>query len=293
MFSPLNIEEALGWGQSQLKVLGKIEVLASAERLLGFLLGRDRLGLHLESKKAVPSGIWKQYRSLIFKRKKRVPLDYLIGNSHFWNEILEVGPGCLIPRPSTEVLIEKFFENSGLRQEQAFSFLDLGCGSGAIAVAILRHFPNVKGVLSDISSAALGITKKNLRHYGLLKRAEVIQSNLFERFSKSRKWDVILSNPPYLSQRDLKIAQPEVLQEPHQALAGGKDGLEIYRRIVSEAPLHLIEGGLLVLEMGKGQARRIQKWCGKDFEAIRIFKDYANMDRVLIAKIKMTVTAMR
>lgn len=293
MFSPLNTEEALRWGQSQLKVLGKIEALASTERLLGFLLGQDRLRLHLESQKKISSGIWKQYRGLISKRKKRVPLDYLIGNSHFWNEILEVGPGCLIPRPSTEVLLEKFFENSGLPQEQAFSFLDLGCGSGAIAIAVLRHYPKAKGVLSDISPAALGITKKNLRHYRLLKRAEVIQSNLFERFSKSGKWDVILSNPPYLSERDLKIAQPEVLHEPLQALAGGKDGLEIYRHIISQAPRRLKEGGLLVLEMGKGQAGRIRKWCAKDFEAIRIFKDYLNVDRVLIAKQRVTVTTMQ
>ncbi len=279
------LEEALRWGDTQLKVLGKIEARASAERLLEEVLKLDRLHIYLEARQPISARDLKKYRSLIGQRKKRIPLDYIIGCTHFWNEVLDVGPGCLIPRPSTEILIEKFIENSGFKKDEAFSFLDLGCGSGAIGIAVLMAYPQANAVMADISKQALAVTKKNLKHHGLLKRARVVQSDLFKKFDPLKeKWDAVLSNPPYLSAKDIKIAQPEVLKEPMAALFGGKDGLEMYRRITEKAPAYLKHGGLLMLEMGKGQAGRIRKFCETNFKAIQIFKDYAKIDRVLMAR---------
>lgn len=276
--------ETLAWGQTQLKVLGKIEARASAERLLEEVLGCDKAHLYLDARRSLPASALAKFRKLIAKRQKRVPVDYLFGRCHFWNEILEVGPGCLIPRPSTEVLVEKFIENAGFKKEQKFSFLDLGCGSGAIGIAILRHFPKAEAVFADISKEALSITRRNLKRYHLLERVKLVRSNLFAAFKRNfEKWDAILSNPPYLSDADMKAAQPEILYEPHVALKGGADGLDFYRRIIKESPEHLNPGGVLTMEMGKGQAKKLAKWCSPAFQKVTIHKDYARIDRILIA----------
>lgn len=280
------LEDALRWGGTQLKVLGKTEARASAERLLEEVLELDRLHIYLAARKPIAARDVREYRRLIQQRKKRIPLDYLFGRTHFWNEVLEVGPGCLIPRPSTEILVEKFFEKSGFKKDEKFSFLDLGCGSGAIGIAVLRNYPKASAVFADISKQALAVTQSNLKHYGLLSRARAVQSDLFQSFAgQKEKWDVILSNPPYLSAKDLKIAQPEILREPLVALDGGRDGLDLYRRIANDAPLYLKPGGLLVLEMGKGQAAAVKKFLSKSFTEIEVFKDYAKIDRVITARL--------
>ncbi len=298
-FSPLNKvarkksgaltrEQTLAWGKSQLKVLGSIEARASAEIILEQVLGCERLHLYLEARELVPSQAFKQYQRLVARRQKRVPVDYLFKECHFWNEVLEVGPGCLIPRPSTEVLVEKFIEDSGFQKQDSFSFLDLGCGSGAIGIALLRYFPKSHAVFSDISKQALEITRKNLKRYGLLKCARLVRSDLFRAFESQKNrpaWNVILSNPPYLSDEDLKLAQPEILYEPRVALTGGRDGVDFYKKIAQQAPGFLKKNGQLVFEMGKGQARQIKKWCLNSFATAKIFKDYASVDRVLIARL--------
>ncbi len=297
------ILEALDWGKLQLKSLGSSEAGLNTERLLEEVIGCDRASLYLEAHQKIPAIQRQKFKRLILQRKKRIPLDYLLKRTHFWNEILEVGPGCLIPRPSTEILVEKFIEKSGFsvkdgsvssgKKSGAFSFLDLCCGSGAIGIALLREFPKATATFADVSREALQITKRNLKRYKILDRAKVIQSDLFESMDPrlkhpgmtSIKWDAILCNPPYLSADDLKKAQPEILKEPRLALDGGKDGLEIYRRVISEAPRFLKPEGLLVFEVGKGQAGRIARACRSSFKKIEIFKDYLHIDRVLIARL--------
>lgn len=277
----------LTWGKSQLKALGKIEARASAERMLEEVLGCNRILLYHKAHRPVPAKTFEKYQRLIALRRKRIPVDYLFGRCHFWNEILEVGPGCLIPRPSTEVLVERFIENAGFKKENRFSFLDLGCGSGAIGIALLRHFSQAQAIFSDISQKALDITRKNLRRYGLLGRASLTCSNLFAAFEKKerRSWDAVISNPPYLSGADLRNAQPEILYEPRVALDGGPDGYDFYRRILEKAPHYIKPHGVLVMEMGKGQARKLRRWCSGIFKRVAIFKDYAGIDRILMAKL--------
>ena len=287
-FSAPTRGKILAWGKSQLKVLGKTEARASAEIILGQVLGCERLRLYIETQEPVPVQVFKKYQRLVAQRKKRVPVDYLFKESHFWNEILEVGPGCLIPRPSTESLVEKFIEKSGFEKQDSFSFLDLGCGSGAIGIALLRHFPKARAVFSDISQQALLMTRKNLVRYRLLKRARLVRSDLFGVFEHEKKrpvWDAVLSNPPYLSDEDLKKLQPEILYEPHVALTGGRYGVDFYKTIARQAPSFLKKDGVLIFEMGKGQARQIKKWCLDSFATVEIFKDYAGIDRVLIARL--------
>jgi len=200
--SNMALRDLLSWAKDELADLGSEEALANAEGLLRELEGLDRTGLYLEADRVVPSDRMMKFKALVVKRKKRIPLSHLTGKVYFWNEILAVGPECLIPRPETEVLIEKFIECSGFGDHDPFKFLDLATGSGAISIALLRHYRLAQATVSDVSSEALAIAKENLQHYKLLDRVEIVQSDLF-RSLKGNLWDAIVCNPPYLSQFEL------------------------------------------------------------------------------------------
>ncbi len=280
-----SIQELLAWGTQALKPLGKAEARVTAERLLEELTGFDRFHLYLNSGRSLSDAVIKQFLSWISQRKKRVPVAYLTGKAYFWREVLSVSPGCLIPRPETETLIEKFVERSGLKPQDKFNFIDIGSGSGAIGIALLRHYPKAHGDFADISPRALVQTRKNLKKYGLLRRSKIVLSDLFSAF-KQKKWCAVISNPPYLSKADLRKAQPEILKEPRQALDGGLSGMNFYRQIIAEAPARIEKDGWLVLEAGKGQAEKIKKLIQKTkaFNSIEIFKDLNRIQRAVMAQ---------
>lgn len=278
-----NVADMLRWGQDELAFLGSEEARASAERLLSAVLARDRTGLYLEARSRVSEDEAGAYREFVGRRKKRVPVAYILRRTDFWNETLTVGPGCLIPRPETEILVECFLETAGFGRDSSFSFLDLGCGTGAIGIAILREFPEARAVFSDVAPEALEIAGENLEHYSLKERAETVASDLFSGLA-GRSWDAIVSNPPYLSEADWKGVEPEILCEPRAALDGGRDGLDFYRRIVREAPGHLNPGGRIFVETGLGQAPRVAGWLREArFSEVEIFQDHGGIERVVKA----------
>ena len=294
--SPLS--DLLSWGMQELKALGPLEARVNAERLLEEITGLARHEIYSGETDETTD---RKFRRLVGQRKKRIPLAYLVGKAYFWNETLEVEPGCLIPRPETETLVERFIEKSGFPANGQFQFLDSGCGSGAIGIALLRHFPNAEAVFCDISEKALEVTRRNLKRYGLSTRAQVVKSDLFENLTGpgpieknrmgpgpvSAKWDAILSNPPYLGASDWKVLEPEILFEPREALDGGNDGLGFYRRIAREAGPFLRREGRLVLEAGIFQAEKISDLLSqtKLFREIQIFKDSIGIDRVVMARL--------
>ena len=269
--------ELIAWGRAELSRAGIEKAQEECERILIKLFGCSRSGIYLEEHELIASDVRERFLALIEKRLQRIPLAYLLNEADFWQETLYVDERCLIPRPETEILVEvviqemkKFShpsplpggeEKSGIpllgerkgEGEKGFSFLDIGTGSGAIAIAILRTFKNARGTLLDISGEALEVAHKNLKRYALEDRAKQVRGDLFEPFSSDEKWDLIVSNPPYLSEEDWKGVQEELQFEPKRALDGGKDGLDFYRKITSGAKDHLISGGLLALEVG-GQA---------------------------------------
>lgn len=292
--------ELLDWGMRQLSFLGGDETRSEAETLLAEVCGRARYEIYLEGDQPLEFSVAEKFRELIEKRKQRIPLAYLIGRAYFWNELLEVGPGCLIPRPETEKMIEVFLSHSGFKKEDAFSFLDLGCGLGAIGIALLREFPNVRAAFTDISKQALDWTRKNLKRYGLEERAENFHSDLFSHFDErseeksqisrlrlemTRKWNAILCNPPYLSASDWQTVAPEILAEPREALDGGPDGLNFYRRIAREAGHFLAQDGQIYFEAGKDQAEKVSELLAENsFKEIKIFKDDLGIERVVAAQ---------
>ncbi len=287
----LTIGEILDWGMKELAGLGSTEARSSAEKLLETLLGLDRSGLYLQSDRYPREDRVRRYQTWIGRRKQREPFAYITGKATFWNEVLKVAPGCLIPRQETEALVEAFIENAGFKPNDAFSFLDLGSGSGAIGIALLRHFLNAKATFSDISEEALEMARVNLRRYELVERAEVVCSDLFEKFreaseiSEIRRWDAIVSNPPYLSRTDLENVEPEILFEPALALEGGEDGLDLYRRMAAHARQFLVAGSPLFLEVGIQQAEPVRRILEENnCHSIQISKDAMGIDRVLLAR---------
>jgi len=276
--------ELLRWAEQMLIPLGPDEARANAEGLLMELTGLSRSDLYLQSGRTLEAGARKDFETAVNSRLDRIPLAYLTGKAYFWDLTLEVGPACLIPRQETEVLVEKFIEKAGFGREDAFTFLDLCAGSGAIGIAVMRSFPNSRAFFADISPEALEITVRNLRRYGLEERAITAAGDLFQPFlNRGISFDAVLCNPPYLSAADWMKVQPELLKEPRLALDGGTDGLDFYRRITAEAASYLNENGLLFFEFGIGQSEDIKKLVeSRGFSSIEIFRDYLDIPRVIM-----------
>lgn len=300
----MRVREALSAGYDRLRVAGIDEAQVECEHMLMELLKLNRAqllysGSELGStaKSDQENGLRltieqeKQFLAWLSAREKRIPLAYLLGDTYFYSLKLKVGPGCLIPRPETELLVEKAAECMRADNKESFLFMDMATGSGAIACALLSIFPKAKALCVDISESALEIARMNVSELGFGARAELIQSDLFlsSYFLNAPRggFDLILSNPPYLTGADMDCLQPEVAHEPRLALDGGADGLEFYRRIIKEAKNYLKPNGWLSFEMGAELAPAIcEELKSNGYKDLRIFKDHQEIERVVIAKNK-------
>ena len=246
---------------------------AEADWILCSALGVKRAELAFH--KPLNKEEYKKVMALVNKRAEGTPLDYILGESEFYGHKIKVNSSVLIPRLDTEVVVEHALKyiNSGDK------VLDLMCGSGCIAKAI-RHNSTAQVTASDISGEAIEVAKSNLSEDGVL----VIKSDVLE--SIDDVFDVIVSNPPYIKSEVVKTLTKEVLAQPHIALDGGEDGLDIYRKIAEQAPSHLTENGALVLEIGYDQANEVAGLLIDRFSFVRVIKDLNGNDRVVIAKNK-------
>lgn len=214
------------------------------------------------------------------------PVQYIIGHAEFCGLDIMVDGRVLIPRPETELLVKEAVRLVHSRQSMAHSpcILDLCTGSGNIAIALTKVLPDCKIVASDISEEALALARKNSSKLGAGSKIEFVSSDLFDNIKG--RYDIIISNPPYIAEFEFETLQKEVLKEPRLALDGGEDGLNFYRRIIREAPGYLNSGGYLVFEIGFGQAGEITKIIEGTgaFKVISIKKDFNGIDRALITR---------
>lgn len=215
------------------------------------------------------------------KRLKHIPLAYIFGKTEFYGYEFKVNENVLIPRLDTEILIEKLVADINARNKEV-SVLDIGTGSGAIAVVVQKETgANVTAV--DISEKALKIAKINAQNNDA--KVEFVHSNLFENLNQEQ-FDFIVSNPPYIESEVVKGLEKEVVSnEPILALDGGVDGLDFYRKIIEKAPKHLKPHGKLYFEIGYNQANAVSSLMKKDFKDIKVYKDYGNNDRVVVGEI--------
>ena len=245
-----------------------------SEYLLAEALHVPRLNLLLSPMDEVSEEAEKHYRSLLARRANHEPLQYLLGTEDFYGLTFRVTPHVLIPRADTEALCEKALE---VLPENG-RVLDLCTGSGALATAIAHNRKDARVFASDLSTDALLIARENAAR----NHADVTfyQGDLFEPLT-GLIFDLIVSNPPYISGEDMHTLQPEVKQEPQMALYGGEDGLDFYRRIVEKAPQYLSENGWLCFEIGDTQAKDVISLMQQDFEEIACFQDLSGLDRVV------------
>lgn len=220
--------------------------------------------------------------------KPHTPVQYIIGHTEFCGLDFIVNEDVLIPRPETELLVdaatELFYAIRNTRDaRRELRILDLGTGSGNIAIALTKRVSNCKMVASDISEGAVEVARINAEKHGVSDRIEFIASDLFEKIEG--RFDIIVSNPPYIANGEFKTLQKEVLMEPRVALVGGEDGIDFYRRIISATPRYLVNGGALVMEIGYGQKAGILEIInqnGMKPEEVRI--DHNLIDRAIIAR---------
>ncbi|MFA6321787.1 MAG: peptide chain release factor N(5)-glutamine methyltransferase [Candidatus Omnitrophota bacterium] len=212
-----------------------------------------------------------------------MPIQYIIGHTEFCGLDIKVDENVLIPRPETELLVEKAVEVAK-SQKAAVAILDLCTGSGNIAIALTKRVSACRIFASDISEGALKIARANIEHHGASGSIELVKSDLFDKIND--RFDMIVSNPPYIAKFEFETLQKEVLREPWTALDGGEDGLDFYRRIIGSAHLCLKPGGHILFEIGFGQAKEIKQIISSsgNFKIIDIAKDFNEIDRVIIAQ---------
>lgn len=227
-------------------------------------------------KDEITSQEYNAVKKLVLKRAKRYPLQYLIKDVEFFGNTISVNKNVLIPRNETEQLCEMISKTANGKK-----VLDLCTGSGCIGLGIKAN-STADVTLSDISAGALKVAKQNAINNGL--DVKIVKSDLFNNITD--KFDIIVSNPPYIKTNDLLDLQPEVKFEPVLALDGKADGYYFYKKIIEEAPKFLNSKGEIYFEFGVGQAKTIAKLLSKHFECIRIVKDYYNKNRFIYAKLK-------
>ena len=246
-----DVLKILNWTKGYLAEKGVENPRLEAEWLLCEALSLDRVGLYLNFDKPLSDSELAAFRGMVLRRGKREPLQYILGSQEFMGLDFQVSPAVLIPRHDTEVLVTEAVK----RGAAARSILDIGTGSGCVAIALAKALPEAEVCSVDISGEALAVARGNAERNGAA--VELVQGSLLEPFT-GRRFDMIVSNPPYIPAAELATLQQEVRGfEPLNALDGGGDGLDFYRRITAGATGHLNEGGWLLFEVGAGQAPRV------------------------------------
>lgn len=251
--------------------------------LLSYVLDCSKTYLWAYPEKAVSPKQEKIFLNLIARRVKGEPIAYIIGSKEFWSLELKVTPDTLIPRSETELLIEIILKKYASQQLPNFNVLDLGTGSGAICLALASEQPNWHITAVDFSREALEVARYNAEKNNI-NNINFIESNWFENIKPDQKFDLIVSNPPYIEEQDSHLNQGDLRFEPKSALVSGIDGLDDVRNIIINARNFLSPHGLLILEHGYNQAEKIRKiFLDSDYQNIEIHKDLAGLDRVSCA----------
>lgn len=279
------IFEVLKAATTRLETGGVDSPRLDAEVLLAHVLGCRRLSLYVDAEKVLPLESILKFNELITRRLEKIPVAYLTSTRDFMGLTFAVNESVLIPRPETELLTEGVGEFlRGLGGEVFFA--DLGTGSGAIAVSILKFVKTARACAVDMSAEALEVAKFNSQKFHVEDRIEFFCGDLFAPL-EGKVFNAIVSNPPYIPSGELETLQAEVKSEPRLALDGGQDGLNFYRRIISDAPRFLTTGGLLAVEVGINQAAAVKVlMTSAHFIDVEIFKDLAGLERIVAGKLR-------
>jgi len=293
------IQKLLNWVAEYLKSKGVDSPRLSAELLLSYVLGLKRIELYTQFNKVVAQESLSRLHELVRRAGTHEPIAYLTGRCEFYSIEFEITRDCLIPRPETELLVERAIEFLRTRdgRQPAVSLVegpnpyvcDLCTGCGCVAIAIARNFANCRIVATDISDVALAVAERNISGHGLGGRIQLLQGDLFEPIIPGlgpAKFDLIVCNPPYVSEPEFEKLDRNVRDfEPKIALTAGHDGLDVIKRIIATAGEFLKPAAALMLEIGNEQGpavRTLLEDTGR-FATVNIEKDYNNLDRLAVA----------
>jgi release factor glutamine methyltransferase len=255
-----------------------------AEVLLASVLAIDRVGVYLRFDQPLAAGEVDAYRELVRRRAGGAPVAYLTGVREFWSIPLAVSPDVLIPRPETELLIECVLA-SCRPAVSPLRILDLGTGSGAVAIALARELPDADVVAVDVSPAAAAVAAANAQRAGVAARVAVVVGSWTSPLDAAARFDVIVSNPPYVPTAEMATLAAEVRAEPALALDGGADGLAAYRALVPEAMARLAPGGRVLVEVGAGQAEAVAAiFVAAGLDGVAWHADLAGVPRVVAGR---------
>ena len=282
------IQKLLKWVTEYFAEKGVDSPRLSAEMLLGHVLSLKRIELYTQFDRSVAEEDRDRLRELVRRAARHEPVAYLIGRTGFYSLEIDVTRDCMIPRPETELLVERAVEFLRARIGNQL-VCDLCTGSGCVAVAVAKNFPDAKITATDISDAVLEVAARNVEKHALRERVTLLRGDLFDPLVPQldrRKFDLIVCNPPYVSSAEFESLESNVkYYEPSLALVAGADGLDVYRRIVRRADDFLRDDGALMLEIGYAQGpavRRMLEEAGT-FAAVKIEKDHNNNDRIATA----------
>ena len=268
-----------------LKKKGSSSPRLDAELLLAEVLGGTRVDLYVNFEQPLSKAEIDHYRELIRRRGQGEPVAYILGRAYFRNLTLRVDRSVLVPRPETEHVVEAALRFLMEREwQRPPRVLDIGTGSGAIAISIAAGFPDAELLATDASSDALRLAEDNALTAGAAERIVFVRSDLFEELDPTETFDLIVSNPPYVSGDEWPALPRDVRDfEPREALYGGPDGLDFYRRLAVEAPQYMRPQGCLIMEIGYRQAEAVTELLQgtERFEVIQVGQDFAGHDRVI------------
>ena len=284
------LAQILTWAEFELAALHLQSPRLDAEVLLVHSLGLNRAGLYARLHTVLSPSQIAVFQQLLHRRLQHEPVQYITGVQEFWSLEFTLTPAVLIPRPETELVVETVLRllSQIPNPKSQIRVLDVGTGSGCIAIALATELPTAEIWATDISAEALAVAEANAQRHQVHHRIRFLQGSVFAPLAnRSQGFDVIVSNPPYIARDDLLTLQPEVRDwEPRHALDGGNDGLDFYRQLLNEAPEHLTPNGWLVLEIGHGQEVVLMPMIKGHREFADDFRvsDYEGRGRVIAAR---------
>ena len=278
----MTVRGALTAATARLEMAAQLRQSAARDAMLLLLhaAGISRAELHADPARALTDEEQRTYEAFVQRRMRHEPIQYIVGEQEFYGLALRVGPAVLIPRPETEHLVEAVLaEMDGVARPR---IVDVGTGSGAIAIALAVNLPQAEMVAADLSREALQVARENAARHGVAERIRFVESDLMDRVEG--EFDALVSNPPYVASGDREMLHPEVREyEPATALFAGSEGLAIYRRLIPQAASALKQDGLLAMEIGLGQDAALAELL-VGWTAVRFVKDLQGIPRVVVAR---------
>ena len=277
----MNINSAIIEGSLILSTNSILSARLDSELLMSKVIKKDRKDTILLQNEKLSTELYNKFKNLIYQRLKKKPIAYLLGKKDFWKYQFKVSEGVLIPRPDTEIIVEEVLKLT--KHKSDLKILDVGLGSGCILLSILKEKKFFKGVGIDLSKKSVEIAKINAADLGLLNRVKILKSDI-DNFEYG-KYDLIISNPPYINNLDLKYLEMDIRNfEPKIALDGGSDGLSVIRKVINSSSRLLKKNGYFFLEIAFDQKDKVKKILNKKgFFINKIVKDYANNDRCIVS----------